>query len=163
MSELTESTIRTTIRRAVSTDAEVIAANNRAMALETEGKALDPATSLRGVARALADPEKGFYLLAERAGQVVGQLMITFEWSDWRDGTFWWIQSVYVAPEARRSGVYRALYEHLLVMARETPCICGIRLYVESENTRAQRTYAALGMQRARYDLFEVDFVFGSS
>jgi hypothetical protein len=142
LSELTESTIRTTIRRAVSTDAEVIAANNRAMALETEGKALDPATSLRGVARALADPEKGFYLLAERAGQVVGQLMITFEWSDWRDGTF---------------------YEHLLVMARETPCICGIRLYVESENTRAQRTYAALGMQRARYDLFEVDFVFGSS
>lgn len=163
MSDLSDTTIRTTIRRAVATDAEVIAANNRAMALETEGKALDPATSLRGVTRALADPAKGFYLLAERAGQVVGQLMITFEWSDWRDGTFWWIQSVHVAPEARRSGVYRALYARLLEMAREAPGICGIRLYVESENARAQQTYAALGMQRARYDLFEVDFVFGSS
>ncbi len=151
------------IRRAAAADAEVIAANNRAMALETEGKVLDPAISRRGVAAALADPRKGFYLLAERVGQVVGQLMVTFEWSDWRDGTFWWIQSVYVAPEARRSGVYRALYERLLAMARETEGICGIRLYVESANARAQQTYAALGMQRAHYELFEVDFVFGSS
>lgn len=153
----------TTIRRAAAADAEVIAANNRAMALETEGKALDPVVSQRGVAAALADPRKGFYLLAERAGRVVGQLMVTYEWSDWRDGTFWWIQSVYVAPEARRSGVYRVLYDHLLAVARGSAGVCGIRLYVESANARAQETYAALGMQRAHYEIFEVDFVFGSS
>jgi ribosomal protein S18 acetylase RimI-like enzyme len=155
--------IPTTIRHATVADLETIAANNRAMALETEGKELDPATLRRGVAALLGDPGKGFYLLAERADRVAGQLMVTFEWSDWRNGTFWWIQSVYVAPEARRAGVYRALHGRLLAMARETAGVCGIRLYVDAENARAQATYAALGMQRARYDLYEVDFVFGSS
>ena len=151
------------IRKATRGDEGILAAQNRAMALETEGKELDLERSLRGVAAVLEDPGKGFYLVAEREGQVVGQLMVTFEWSDWRNGTFWWIQSVYVAPAARRSGVYRGLYERLLAMAREDGGVCGIRLYVEAENGRAQATYAALGMERARYELFEVDFVFGSS
>jgi ribosomal protein S18 acetylase RimI-like enzyme len=150
-----------TIRNAAPTDLEIVAANNRAMALETEGKALDGPTILRGVAALLAERAKGFYLLAERDGAVVGQLMVTFEWSDWRDGTFWWIQSVYVAPPARRAGVYRALYARLLAMAREDGGVCGIRLYVDRTNARAQATYAALGMDRAHYELYEVDFVFG--
>lgn len=151
------------IRRAAPGDEAILAAHNRAMALETEGKALDAAISLRGAAAVLADPGKGFYLLAERGGEVVGQLLITYEWSDWRDSTFWWIQSVYVAPAARRAGVYGALHRRLLAMAREDGGVCGIRLYVDSGNARAQATYAAMGMQRAHYELFEVDFVFGSS
>lgn len=151
----------TPIRHATPADVEVIAASNRAIALETEGKALDGPTVHRGVAALLADPSKGFYLLAERAGAVVGQLMVTTEWSDWRCGTFWWIQSVYVAPAARRSGVYRALYERLLAMAREDSGVCGVRLYVDRANASAQATYAALGMDRAHYELYEVDFVFG--
>lgn len=151
------------IRHAAPGDEALLAANNRAMALETEGKALDVEISLRGVAAVLADPGKGFYLLAERDGEVVGQLMVTYEWSDWRNGTFWWIQSVYVAPATRRAGVYRALYRRLLAMAREDGGVCGIRLYVDADNARAQATYAAMGMQRAHYELFEVDFVFGSS
>jgi ribosomal protein S18 acetylase RimI-like enzyme len=152
-----------TIRSAAPTDLEIVAASNAAMALETEGRALDGPTIRRGVAALLADPGKGFYLLAERGGAVVGQLMVTFEWSDWRAGTFWWIQSVYVAPAARRAGVYRALYRRLLAMAREDGGVCGIRLYVDRANARAQATYAALGMERAHYELYEVDFVFGGS
>lgn len=152
----------TPIRHATPADVEILAANNCAMALETEGKALDGPTVLRGVAALLADPAKGFYLLAERAGAAVGQLMVTTEWSDWRNGTFWWIQSVYVAPDARRTGVYRALYERLLAMAREDGRVCGLRLYVDRSNARAQATYRALGMDRAHYELYEVDFVFGS-
>ncbi len=151
------------IRQATPADAGIIAAHNRAMALETEGKDLDAARTLGGVSALLADPAKGFYLLAERGGEVVGQLMITFEWSDWRNGTFWWIQSVYVAPAARRAGVYRALHGRVLALARGDGGVCGVRLYVDRENARAQATYAALGMTPARYDLYEVDFVLGPS
>jgi ribosomal protein S18 acetylase RimI-like enzyme len=89
--------------------------------------------------------------------------MVTYEWSDWRNGTFWWIQSVYVPEASRRTGVYRSLYARVLEMAREAGGVCGVRLYVETANARAQATYAALGMQRAHYELYEVDFVFGSS
>lgn len=148
-----------TLRRAVPSDAAAIAAHNRAMAADTEGVELDPGRLAAGVAAALADPSKGFYLLAERDGRVVGQLLVTSEWSDWRDGTFWWIQSVYVLPDARRQGVYRALYAHVLETARAAPDVCGVRLYVHHDNAAAAATYAALGMARAPYEVFEVDFV----
>ena len=151
------------IRRAAPADAALIAANNRAMALETEGKVLDPATTLRGAAALIADATKGFYLVAERASEVAGQLMVTYEWSDWRNGTFWWIQSVYVTPAQRRSGVFRALYRRVQEMAADAGDVCGIRLYVETANVRAQSTYVALGMQRSHYELYELDFAFGSS
>lgn len=147
------------VRRAGFADAAIITAHNRAMALETEGLTLDPARVAAGVAAVLADAAKGWYLLAEQDGRVVGQLMVTFEWSDWRNGTFWWIQSVYVAPEARRRGVYRALYAHLLAAARADGGVAGVRLYVHHDNARAAATYAGLGMERAPYEVFEVDFV----
>ena len=151
------------IRRAAPADAALIAANNRAMALETEGKVLDPATTLRGAAALIADEAKGFYLVAEHASEAAGQLMVTYEWSDWRNGTFWWIQSVYVTPGHRRSGVFRALYRRVQEMAADAGDVCGIRLYVETANVRAQSTYVALGMQRSHYELYELDLAFGSS
>src|SRR5215213_1686096 len=101
------------IRRADSRDTAVVAEFNRLLAWESERKTLDPAVLARGVARLLADPAKGFYLVAEADGQVVGQLMATFEWSDWRDGWFWWVQSVYVRYDYRRAGVFRALFSEL--------------------------------------------------
>ncbi|MFO0546896.1 MAG: N-acetyltransferase [Polyangiaceae bacterium] len=128
------------------------------MATETEGRELDRETLRRGVGALLEDPSHGFYCVAIRQGSVVGQLMVTFEWSDWRAGQFWWIQSVYVHPEHRRTGVYRALHEHVVGRARAQGGVVGVRLYVERENTRAQRTYEALGMKRAVYDMFEIDF-----
>ncbi|MGZ5181757.1 MAG: N-acetyltransferase family protein [Ramlibacter sp.] len=144
-----------TLRSAEPRDAETIAGFNRAMALETEGRGLQAERSLAGVQRLLRDPALGFYLVAERAGQVVGCLMVTFEWSDWRNGHFWWIQSVYVQPEARRQGVFRALYGHVSAMVDRDESVCGLRLYVESSNVRAQATYGALGMARTHYLVFE--------
>ncbi|HTJ85005.1 MAG TPA: GNAT family N-acetyltransferase [Polyangiaceae bacterium] len=127
------------------------------MALETEGKTLELSTVLRGVAAVLADTSKGFYLVGEQDGVPVGQLMVTFEWSDWRAGQYYWIQSVFVREDARRSGVYRALYAKVLEIARERGDAVGVRLYVERDNRRAQRTYEALGMERSHYDMFEID------
>ena len=147
------------IRDAVLEDAPTIADNNAAMALETEHKRLDPATVRLGVQACFSDPAKGSYFVAEdTAGVVIGQLMITHEWSDWRNGDFWWIQSVYVAPSARRAGVFRALYAHSEILARATPGVCGIRLYVEADNVRAQRTYEHCGMHNAGYRVMEVDY-----
>lgn len=151
------------IRRATLEDLPLLVANNRAMALETEGKSLDADTVTRGTRAALDDERRGFYLVATSDDRAVGQLMVTYEWSDWRAGDFWWIQSVYVDPSARRRGVYRALYAHLLARARAEPGVVGVRLYVEHENHAAQATYAALGMKRASYAMYEVDFVLGSS
>ena len=105
--------------------------------------------------RLLNDPSLGFYVVAERAGEVVGSLMVTNEWSDWRNGLFWWIQSVYIVPAARRQGVYRALYDFVREMARADPGICGFRLYVEKDNTAAQRTYSSLGMAPTDYLVYE--------
>ena len=149
------------IRRAELADASVLAANNFAMAEETEGTALDAATVDAGVRAVFADTRRGFYLLAVEGGRVVGQLMITYEWSDWRNGLFWWIQSVYVPPEARRRGVYRALYTHVLEAAEADAEVCGVRLYVHHDNTRAREVYAAMGMTRTAYGIYERDFVLG--
>jgi GNAT superfamily N-acetyltransferase len=139
------------VRDATVDDLDVIVANNVAMAMESEGKPLDGHVVRRGVHRLLLDPGRGRYLVAvddDSAGGsgVVGQLMLTREWSDWRDGWWWWIQSVYVAPSARRRGVYRALHQRVIDEAIGTADVCGVRLYVEPDNTGARATYRQLGM-----------------
>jgi GNAT superfamily N-acetyltransferase len=155
------------IRPAQAADAGLLAQWAAAMALETEHKHLDPATVQAGVAAGLADAARARYFIAmhdlpvagrETIGSAVGTLMFTREWSDWRNGDWWWIQSVYVAPEHRRQGVYRALYRHVEQLARATPDVIGLRLYVERDNQRAQQTYTALGMVDAGYRIFEAEF-----
>ena len=147
-----------TIRDAAVQDADVIAGFNSAMAIETEGRELDPGLINPGVAAVLGDPGKGRYWVAEADGGIVGQLMVTYEWSDWRNGMLWWIQSVYVSPGHRRTGVFSALFRHIESLAAADPHCCGIRLYVEQDNLRAQQTYAALGMVKPGYVVMEVDF-----
>ncbi len=153
----------------------MIVAFNRALARETEGHDLDVPTVAAGVAALLADPKKGRYFLAEleddasphaaerepagtreRAGarEPAGQLMVTLEWSDWRNGPIWWIQSVYVSSQHRRRGVYRALHEHVQQAAREAGAV-GLRLYVDHDNAAAQATYRSLGMEESRYRMYE--------
>ena len=139
------------IRPATPADHTTVVAFNAALALETEGKRLDPATLAAGVAAALADPAKGYYSIAEDDGGGVGQCLVTLEWSDWRNGWFWWIQSVYVAPAARRTGVFRDLYRHLEADAAARGDVIGVRLYVERDNARAQATYASLGFAEEPY------------
>jgi GNAT superfamily N-acetyltransferase len=140
-------------------DEPAIAEFNVAMALETERIRLDPARVAAGVRAVLEDDSKGFYLVATDRGRIAGQLMITYEWSDWRNGNFWWIQSVYVHPDHRSQGIFRGLYDRILQLARAAEDVCGVRLYVERENHRARRTYESLGMKQTAYDLYEVDFV----
>ena len=144
-----------TIRRAVAADAPTIVDFNRRLALETEGKTLDLPVLSAGVAAGLADESKARYFVADDDGRVVGQLMLTLEWSDWRNGWVWWIQSVYVPPEARRSGVFRALYQHVYQAAAADPQVAGIRLYMERENHVAQETYLSLGMEVSNYVVLE--------
>ena len=143
------------IRLARRADAQAIVDFNAAMALETEGKRLLPEVIGAGVRSLLRNPQAGFYVVAEERNQVVAALMITNEWSDWRNGTFWWIQSVYVRPEFRRQGVYRRLYRHIQDLAKANPNVCGFRLYVERDNRRAQKTYRSLGMAKTHYLVFE--------
>lgn len=144
------------LRAATERDLDVLVDFNAAMALETEALTLDRARLRAGVAALLADPAKGRYTVAERADEVVGALMLTREWSDWRCGDWWWIQSVYVHPAARRAGVFRALFERAAAEARADPGVCGLRLYVERDNLRAQATYRALGMEETHYRLYEI-------
>ena len=155
------------VRPAHAADAPLIAAWNAAMAWETEHKRLDPGVLGAGVAAGLADAAKARYFIAmddtavagrETIGVPVGTLMLTTEWSDWRNGDWWWIQSVYVPPEHRRRGVFAALYRHVEAQARATPGVVGLRLYVERANHAAQQTYGALGMTDAGYALFEDEF-----
>jgi ribosomal protein S18 acetylase RimI-like enzyme len=143
------------IRLATPADAAALIEFNSAMALETEDKELLPEVIGAGVHSLLANAASGFYVVAERDDRVVGSLLITKEWSDWRNGSFWWIQSVYVRPEWRRRGVYKRLYRHVQELAAADPAVCGFRLYVERENARAQATYGALGMKQTRYLVFE--------
>jgi GNAT superfamily N-acetyltransferase len=147
-----------TVRPATSADIAGIAAFNQAMAIETEGKTLATDKIMGGVTRMLNDPSLGFYLVAEADGGLVGCLGITFEWSDWRNGLFWWIQSVFVDANYRRQGVFAHLYNHVREMARNQTNVCGIRLYVEHDNTNAQQTYLGLGMVETAYKLLEVEF-----
>ncbi len=147
--------MRFDIREARRRDATAIADYNRAMALETEGKTLDPRVVGAGVEALLADAGKGRYWVADSGDQIVGQLMVTYEWSDWRNATIWWIQSVYVHPEWRRRGVFSALYRHVESLVAAMPGAIGLRLYVESGNSRAQQTYEALGMVKPNYLVME--------
>jgi GNAT superfamily N-acetyltransferase len=147
-----------TVRDARHEDAAIIASYNTAMAEETEGKALDPARIDPGVNAVFERPANGRYWVAEAEGRVIGQVMVTFEWSDWRNGRIWWLQSVYVHPEWRRKGVFTALYRHVESLASASPGVIGLRLYVENENVRAQQTYEALGMVKPGYLVMETLF-----
>ena len=144
-----------TVRQGTTADASQVCEFNRLLALESEGKTLDMNVLQKGVAAILADPHKGLYFLAEGESQMLGQISVTFEWSDWRNGWFWWIQSVYVRPEARRRGMFRALYEYVQQAARAEPQVIGLRLYVERDNQPAQRTYQRLGMHATGYLVLE--------
>jgi ribosomal protein S18 acetylase RimI-like enzyme len=146
------------IRDAASADAAIIADFNASLAFESEGMRLDPELVGPGVKALLRDPSKGRYWMAEAAGRIVGQIMVTYEWSDWRNGMIWWIQSVYVHGDYRRSGVFSALYRHVESLARQDAQVCGIRLYVEHENARAQRTYESLGMNMTDYRVMQSMF-----
>ena len=143
------------IRFATSKDAATIARFNQAMALETENKVLDDAVIGAGVRALMDNPRDGFYVVAVVEGVIAASLMVTSEWSDWRNGFFWWIQSVYVDPKYRRRGLYSAMYRFVKNEAAQRTDICGFRLYVEQENASAQRTYEYLGMTRTPYFLYE--------
>jgi GNAT superfamily N-acetyltransferase len=145
------------VRLALPSDVSVIAEFNAAMAKETEGIELNRDRLQKGVEALFTDPSKGLYYIAESDGKIAGQLMITYEWSDWRNATFWWIQSVYVRQEYRRQGVFHALYRSIETIARTHGDVCGIRLYVEKENDRAQKTYEALGMKHSHYEMMEME------
>jgi len=149
----------TKIRKANVGDAKIIADFNNLIAEETEHRTLNRNILLRGVRALLRDPKKGIYFLAEVDGTVVGQVMFTYEWSDWRNGNFWWLQSVYVRKEFRKTGIFRSLYEHVEALAKKRKDVCGLRLYVERENERAQKTYEKLGMHLAVYQMFEKEFL----
>ena len=146
------------IRSATPDDVATIAEFNAAMALESEDVVLDIATLTAGVAAALADRSKAFYLLAEADGHPIGQLMVTYEWSDWRNGWIWWLQSVYVRPEYRRAGAFRRLYQRLRALADAQGNVHGLRLYVMRDNAGAKRTYESVGMAHAQYDMYLTEF-----
>jgi GNAT superfamily N-acetyltransferase len=146
------------IREARPADASIIAAFNRNLAWETEKLRLKPSLIGAGVRALLRDAAKGIYFVAEQDGEVIGQLLITYEWSDWRNGNFWWIQSVYVAQEFRENGVFRGLFSHVEKLARSRRDVCGLRLYVEKNNRRAHQAYARLGMKHTHYEIYETCF-----
>lgn len=150
------------IRKARVSDRAVIAEFNRLLAEESEDVKLEPAIIEAGVAALLADEAKGIYFVAEIDAAIAGQLMITYEWSDWRNGNIWWLQSVYVKKEFRRFGVFRALFQHLVELARTRPDVRGLRLYMHAENERARQTYERLGMKHTKYEVFEMALKSGS-
>ncbi|MEN6427613.1 MAG: GNAT family N-acetyltransferase [Phycisphaerales bacterium] len=143
------------IRAAEPRDVAAIAELNAAMAWETERTQLCQDTLTRGVQAVLDDPQHGFYIVAEHSNDVVGCLMVTFEWSDWRCGRFWWIQSLYVRPPFRRRGVFRQLHEFVKAEALRQPEVCGLRLYVEHSNHVAQQVYEQIGMRPLPYRMYE--------
>ena len=147
------------VRKARPADAATITEFNRLMAEETEHRSLDGTVLRAGVNALLEDESKGLYYVAETDGGIVGQLMITYEWSDWRNGNFWWIQSVYVKQEFRGKGVFKSLFEHVKGLAKLRSDVCGLRLYVEENNIRAKKTYEGLGMKKTHYEMYEIDFV----
>ncbi len=144
-----------TIRTATECDIEHIARFNSDMALETEGIELLPEVILQGARTLVNDEKLGFYLVAETDNRIVASLMVTTEWSDWRNGQFWWIQSVYVIPEFRRQGLYSRLYSKVKSLADENRNVCGYRLYVEKNNNAAQSAYENVGMHETEYKMYE--------
>ncbi len=152
-----------TVRLARQEDVDLIVAFSTAMALETEGRRLDQERLKEGTLSLLASPERGFFTVAELPKAedrvLVGQLMITFEWSDWRNAAFWWIQSVYVEPAFRRQGIYRTMHDTIVAQAKGDRQVCGIRLYVEQENHTAQTVYRRVGLAPSGYAIYEQDFV----
>ena len=146
------------IRDAVRGDSPFLVECNLSMAWETERRRLDRGVLEAGVSGVFDQPARGFYLVAMRAGRALGCLLVTHEWSDWRNGDWWWLQSVYVLPEARRGGVFRALYAEVEGRARATTGVVGLRLYVERDNARARATYGSSGMHEAAYRLYERGF-----
>ena len=147
--------IKIKIRKGEIADAERIARFNQNMAMETENIELIPEVILAGVKTMLSNPNLGFYLVAQNNDDIVASLMVTTEWSDWRNGQFWWIQSVYVESDWRRQGLYTRLYDSVKEMAEADSGVCGYRLYVEKENTRAQATYDKAGMKETHYKMYE--------
>lgn len=145
-----------TIRTAEKKDASAMIEFNQAMAFETEGKRLETEVITNGVKAVFEDERKGFYIVAENEkGEIIGGLMITFEWSDWRNAWFWWIQSVYILPEGRGKKIYSQLYDFAKQKAREQGNVCGFRLYVEKENLHAQNVYEKVGMDETHYLMYE--------
>jgi ribosomal protein S18 acetylase RimI-like enzyme len=151
------------VRHAGYADVDTLLEFSAAMAQETEGRRLDRQRLREGTLAVLDAPERGFFIVAEildrEHHRLVGQLMVTFEWSDWRNGLFWWVQSVYVDPAWRRQGVYRTMYDTLSAKAKADPQVCGIRLYVEQSNHAAQAVYQRVGLAPSGYRVFEQDFV----
>jgi GNAT superfamily N-acetyltransferase len=151
------------VRHARTEDAATIASFSAAMALETEGRRLDLDRLYDGTIALLESPDRGFFMVAELEQaddrQLLGQLMITYEWSDWRNGAFWWIQSVYVDPVWRRQSVFRRMHETIMATAKTSPNVCGVRLYVDKDNMIAHTTYERLGLIRSAYQVYESDFV----
>jgi ribosomal protein S18 acetylase RimI-like enzyme len=151
------------VRLARPEDAATIASFSAAMALETEGRHLDLDRLHDGTLALIESPDRGFFMVAEveKTGdrQLLGQLMITYEWSDWRNGAFWWIQSVYVDPAWRRQSVFRRMHETVMATAKTSPNVCGVRLYVEESNGAAQAVYRKVGLTPSSYAIFETDFV----
>ncbi len=143
------------IRQALKHDIEELAQFNINMARETEGLELIPEVIKAGVRGMIENPQMGYYLVIELDNQIQASLMVTHEWSDWRNGIFWWIQSVYVREGYRGQGLYRALYERVRELAEQQSAVCGFRLYVERNNLVAQKTYEALGMQQTDYKIYE--------
>jgi GNAT superfamily N-acetyltransferase len=143
------------VRQAVSTDVETITQFNIALCRETEGRELDPVTVIKGVSRFVSESKRGKYFVAVIDGQVVGQAAHTFEWSDWRNGELWWIQSVYVHPDFRGQGVFRTLFTHIKELGEADVDCCGIRLYMERENETARESYRRLGFHETGYVVFE--------
>jgi len=147
-----------TVRDAKTSDIDAIVEYNQRLAEETEGKRLNPAVIGAGVRRGFDSPQMCRYFVAEVDGRVVGTTMLTYELTDWRDGVIWWLQSVFIEPEFRRHGVFRAIYRHIENLARRHPEVRGLRLYVHRDNARAMKTYEALGMEKAGYELYEHDW-----
>jgi Acetyltransferases len=143
-----------TIRKAIPADAPSIVDFQLKMAWETEHLALDPETVTKGVKAVFAVPSRGQYYVADSSGKVVASLLITYEWSDWRNCTVWWFQSVYVVPEFRRQGIFRKMYTYVRKLSEDHD-VAGLRLYVETKNERARKTYEALGMSSEHYSFYE--------
>ena len=147
-----------TVRMATSSDVETIVEFNDGLARETENKVLDLDVVRAEVERFLSEPSRGQYFLAETDGEVLGQIMITYEWSDWRNGNFWWLQSVYVAHSARGKGAFNTILGHIRSLAEADPCVCGIRLYVDKDNRAAQKSYGARGFTFSNYEVMALEF-----